>query len=252
MNVRGFLSRALIALSIALGAAGASQAQPTRNWVPAAADTTAVSLEITTEAVSQVASTTFWQRFVAKSSWSRFATRVGTMCVAGAVGAIAWDSATQHTTSFIKGMRVLTGCGAGVVAGALFELVQTTLLGAGASTLVGLAGGLFVAALTTVSIVKGVELVWQAHTLGNGMATVSGDGRTATIPRRRLNYVDEEYIDHTQQTKYATNLRHPQARSTNGSNLNGGKTAGNQWVGGYQIRLQGGGGGGCPSNPAQC
>ena len=249
MNIRGFLSRALIALSIALGVAGASQAQPARNWLAAMPDHSVVALEIGTPVVDELARTTFWQRFLTKSSWGRVGTRVGTGCVTGGLVALASDAATVHSTWFVKGMRSITGCGAAASGHAALELTMATLLSAGASANVALAGGIVVFAIVAGAVETSVELIWQAHTLGKEMAKVSSDGRTATIPRRRLNFVDEEYFDYTPQPAFATNLKHPNARTKNGINLKGGRTAGNQWVGGYQVSRNPNG---CPSNPALC
>jgi hypothetical protein len=249
MNVRGFLSRAVIALWIALGVAGASQAQPARNWMAAAPNVSAGALEISTAAVNQLAGTTFWETFLKKSSWKRVATRVGASCAAGGLTYLAYNGANQHTTWFVKGMRSVTACGAATAGAASFELMQTTLVAAGAPELVALAGGIVVLFIVGGAVEKVVELIWEAHTVGKGMATVSGDGRTATIPRRRLTFVDEEYFDHTTNPAFTTNLKHPSARSSNGSHLGHGRNAGNQWVGGYQIYLRNPG---CASNPWQC
>jgi len=249
MNIRGLLSRALIALSIALGAAGASQAQPTRDWLAAMPDHHVVALEMSNDVVNQLAGKTFWERFLTKSSYGKVATRVGTGCFFGALTYVAVDRATQHNTWHTTGLRSIGGCAAAASGQAALELTASVLLAAGAAANVVVAGGIAIGLIVATSVEIGAELIWQAHTLGNGMATVSGDGRTATIPRRRLNFVDEEYFDYTPQRAFVTNLKHPSARTKNGIDFKGGRTAGNQWVGGYRINLKPNG---CPSNPALC
>ena len=249
MNIRGFLSRALIALSIALGAGGASQAQPTRDWLAAMPDHHVVAMEMSNDVVNQLAGKTFWERFLTKSSWGKVGTRVGTGCFMGALAYVAIDRATQHNTWHTTVLRSIGGCAAAATGQAALELTTAVLLAAGAAANVVVAGGIVIGLIVASSVEIGAELIWQKHTLANGMAKVSGDGRTATIPRRRLNFVDEEYFDYTPQPAFATNLKHPNARTKNGINLKGGRTAGNQWVGGYQVSRNPNG---CPSNPALC
>ena len=214
MSIRGLILRALIALSMFLGMAGASQAQ----WTPVTHNTGYVTFEVEQRVLNGVASDSLWKRFMSKVSWGKVATRAaGAGCAVAGVAAVSSNSFAQQKTWWLKGLRMVSSCAAGAAAGALLDFTQAALLAAAAPELVAFGTATVISAAAGVGLELLVEKLWAAHTTGNGTAAVDATG--VTPPRRNLMVHNDEYASVSRTTTHLSNLRHPQSSWVNGTHI---------------------------------
>jgi len=214
MSIRGLILRALIALSMFLGMAGASQAQ----WTSVSHNTGYVTFEVEQRTLNGVARDSLWKRFMSKVSWGKVATRAAGGCAVAGVAAVSSNSFAQQKTWWLKGLRMVSSCAVGVAAGALLDFTQAALLTAAAPELVAFGAATVISAATGVGLEMLVEKLWAAHTTGNGTAAVDATG--VTPPRRDLMVHNDEYASVSRTTTHLSNLRHPQSRWVNGTHIN--------------------------------
>ena len=214
MSIRNLILRALIALSMLFGVAGASQAV-TPTWVRTNGNVGYVTLEVEQQVLAGVTRDSLWQRFLSKVSWGKVATRAaGAGCAIAGATAVTSDSYAQQRTWWLKGLRMVSSCAAGVAAGALLDFTQAALLSAAAPELVAFGAATMIGAAVGFGLELAVEKLWAAHTTATGEAV--GDANGVTPPRRDLMVYDDEYASISRTYTHLANIRHPQSKWDNG------------------------------------
>lgn len=219
MNTRGLILRVLIALSLLFGMAGAAQAQPS-NWVRTNGNVGYVSFEVEQATLNGpgLAGHSLWRTFMSKISWGKVASRAaGAGCVVGGAASVLSDTFSQQRTWWLKGLRVISGCAAGVLGGAMVDLTSAVLLTAAAPEMIAFGASVLIGAAVGVGLEVAVEKIWAAHTHARGEATVTATG--VLPPRRNLMVHDDEYASISRTNTFRTNLRHPESRWVNGTQI---------------------------------
>ena len=217
MSIRGLILRALIALSMFLGMAGASQAAPWQRINPQN-PVTVIHMEMMQPVLAQIRNESLWSRFLSKVTWSKAATRMGAAgCAVSGAAAVTQDSFAQQRTWWLKGLRVLSSCGAAAAAAGLLDFTQAIMLAAAAPELVAFGTAVVLSAAAGWGLEYATEKLWAAHSHGNGTAAVDATG--VTPPRRSLKVHDDEYASVSRTTTHLSNLRHPESRWSNGTHI---------------------------------
>jgi hypothetical protein len=193
----------LCALLIGVSAPASAQ------WVPMTPGAAMSAFEISTDVARAAGS--FWTNWVQKVKWRNMGVRTGVFCVVTGVGStFISTSFGKQKTWWLKGLRMLSSCGAGMAAAPFFEGTTALLALMGAPELVAFGGSLLVGGLVGGALQWVVERLWVAHSVAVNRHTRSG-GNIAGH-RSTLEVYDDEYWASSMATTLTAGTRHPSSR----------------------------------------